>query len=96
MKKKKRQYLIFHKTLSLLYKDGRQKIINLLEESDDDDLKFQTRRWNIVNDQNNGQYGKGDENNHTIKFNTEVIKPNLIDFSDAYFGYRKYCSCRWR
>ena len=61
-----------------------QKIINLLEESDDDDLKFQTRKWNIINDQNNGQYGKGDENDSTIKFNTEVIKTNLIDFSDAY------------
>ena len=61
-----------------------QKIINLLEESDDDDLKFQTRKWNIINDQNNGQYGKGDENDSTIKFNTEVIKPKLIDFSDAY------------
>ena len=31
-----------------------QKIINLLEESDDDDiLKFQTRKWCIINDQNN-------------------------------------------
>ena len=36
-----------------------QKIINLLEESDDDILKFQTRKWYIINDQNNGQYGKG-------------------------------------
>ena len=31
-----------------------QKIINLLEESDGDDLKFQKRKWNIINDQNNG------------------------------------------
>ena len=60
-----------------------QKIINLLEEYDDDNLKFQTRKYHIINDQNNGQYGKGDENDSTIKVNTEVIKPNLIDFSDA-------------
>ena len=61
-----------------------QKIINLLEESDDEVLKFATRKWYIINDQNNGQYGKGDENDSTIKFDTKVIKPNLCDYSDAY------------
>ena len=61
-----------------------QKIINVLEESDDDDLKFQTRKWYINNDQINGQYDKGDENDSTIKFDTAVIKPNLCDYSDAY------------
>ena len=71
-----------------------QKIINLLEESDDDDLKFQTRKWYIISEQNNGQHGKGDENGSTIKFNAEVIKPNLCDYSDACFSYRKYSSCK--
>ena len=61
-----------------------QKIINLLEYCDDDILKFLTKKWYIINDQNNGQYGKGDENDITIKFNTEVIKPNLFDYSDVY------------
>ena len=62
-----------------------QTIINLLEESDDDEiLKFQTRKCYVINDQNNGQYGKGDGNDSTIKFNAEVIKPNLCDYSDAY------------
>ena len=61
-----------------------QKIINLLEDSDDDILKIQTRKWYINNDQNNGQYGKGDENDSAIKFNTEVIKSSLCDYSDAY------------
>ena len=61
-----------------------QKIINILEESDDDILKFATGKWYIINDQNNGIYGKGDENDSTIKLNTEVIKPNLCDYSDAY------------
>ena len=55
-----------------------QKIINLLEYCDDDILKFLTKKWYIINDQNNGQYGKGDENDITIKFNTEVIKPNQM------------------
>ena len=61
-----------------------QKIINLLGESDAAVLKFATRKWYIINDQNNGQYGKGDENDSTIKFDTEVIKPNLCCYSDAY------------
>ena len=62
-----------------------QKIINLLEEnSGNDELKFQTRKWYIINDQNNGQYRKGNENDGTIKFNIEVIKPNLCDYSDVY------------
>ena len=34
-----------------------QKIVNLLEESDDEEVsKFETRKWYIINDQNNGQY----------------------------------------
>ena len=53
-------------------------------ESDNENLKFQTRKWHIISDQKNSQYGKGDENDSTIKFNTEVIKPYLIDFSDEY------------
>ena len=32
-----------------------RKNINLLEESDEDDLKVKTRKWYIINDQNNGQ-----------------------------------------
>ena len=43
-----------------------------------------TRKWCIINDQNNGQYGRGNENDATIKFETKVIKPNLCDYSDAY------------
>ena len=61
-----------------------QKIINLLEESDDQVLKFATRKWYIIIDQSIGQYGIGDENDSTIKFDTKVIKPNLCDYSDAY------------
>ena len=36
------------------------------------------------NDQNNGQYGRGNENDSIIKFETKVIKGNLCDYSDAY------------
>ena len=61
-----------------------QNIINLLNRSDNESSKFATIKWYIINDQNNGQYGNGDENSTTIKFETKVIKANLCDYSDAY------------
>ena len=61
-----------------------QKIVTLLEDFDDDVLRFATRKWYIINDQNNGQYGIGNDNDSTIKFETKVIKPNLCDYSDTY------------
>ena len=54
-----------------------QNIVNLLIYSDNESSKFATRKWYILNDQNNGQCGKEDENGSTIKFKTKVIKPNL-------------------
>ena len=66
-----------------------QKIVNLLNDSDNKSSmelhsKFATRKWYIINDHNNGQYGIGNENDSTIKFETKVIKPNLCDYSDVY------------
>ena len=65
-----------------------QKIVNLLNDSNNDSnngsLKFATRKWYIINDQNNGQYGTGNETSITIKFETKVIKSNLCDYSDTY------------
>ena len=61
-----------------------QKIVNLLNDSNNESLKFATRKWYIFDDQNNGQYGNGNENDSIIKFETKVIKPDLCDYSDAY------------
>ena len=44
-----------------------QKIVNLLNGSDNESAKFATRKWYIFNDQNTGQCGTGDENGITIK-----------------------------
>ena len=51
-----------------------QKIVNLLNGSDNQSSKFATRKWYIINDQDNRQYGEGNENDSTIKFETKVIK----------------------
>ena len=61
-----------------------QKIVNLLSDSDNESSKFATIKWYIINDQTYGQYGRRNENDLTIKFETKVIKPNLCDYSDAY------------
>ena len=61
-----------------------QKIVNLLNDADNESSKVATKKWYIINDQNNGPYDRGNENDLTIKFETKVIKPNLCDYSDAY------------
>ena len=61
-----------------------QKIINLLEQSDDNELKLKTKKWHIINDQINGQYGKGNQSDSAIKFSTETIKSLLVDYSETY------------
>ena len=45
-----------------------QKIGNLLGNADNKSLKFATRKWYLINDQNNTDHGDGDENGTTIKF----------------------------
>ena len=49
-----------------------QKIKNLLQKSEDESLKFATRKWHIISDQNNGQYGAGDQGDTTSKFVTKL------------------------
>ena len=51
-----------------------QKILNLLNGSDNEPSKFSTRKCYIINDQNNGQYGEGGKNSTNIKSETKVIK----------------------
>ena len=45
------------------------------------DLK---QKSGIVNDHNNGNYNQGDDVHSIVKFNTEIVKPFLCDYSDAY------------
>ena len=61
-----------------------QKIANLLGSDDSESSKFATRKWYVINDQNNTNYGERNEDGTTVKFETQVIKSNLCDYSDAY------------
>ena len=61
-----------------------QKIANLLGDADTESSKFATRKWYIINDQNNTNCGDGNEDSTTTKFETKVIQSNFSDYSDAY------------
>ena len=66
------------------YEMETQKIVNLLGDANNESSKFATRKWYVINDQNNTDYGEGNEDSTTVKFETKVIKSNLCDYSDAY------------
>ena len=51
--------------------------MNLLADADNEFSKFSTRKWYAIHDQNNTEYGEGDENDSSIKFETKVIKSSL-------------------
>ena len=65
-----------------------QKIINLLDKIDTDSKHFATKKWYIINDENNTNYGvskdTGADNPDTIKYDTRVLKPNLCGYAEAY------------
>ena len=58
-----------------------QKIINLLNDSSNEESKFATKKWYVIDSQTTkGKYKQGD----TIKFETETIKSSLCNYSDAF------------
>ena len=65
-----------------------QKIINLLDKIDTDSKHFATKKWYIINDENNTNYGvnkdTGANNPDTIKYDIRVLKPNLCDYTETY------------
>ena len=65
-----------------------QKVVNLLDKIDTNSKHFATKKWHIINDENNTNYGvnkdTGAENPDTIKYDTRVLKPNLCDYAEAY------------
>ena len=58
-----------------------QKIINLLNNSSNEESKLATKKWYVIDSQTTkGNYKQGD----TIKPETETIKSSLCDYSDAF------------
>ena len=57
-----------------------QKIINLLNGSDNEDSKFATKKCYVINDESKGNHSQ----ENVIKFLTESIESSLCDYSHAY------------
>ena len=57
-----------------------QKIVNLLNGSDNENSKFATKEWYIIDSESNGNYW----HHNPIKFLTKSIESSLLDYSDAY------------
>ena len=57
-----------------------QKIINLLNGSDNENSKFATKKWYIIDSESKGNYSP----KNPIKFLTKSIETSLCDYSDAY------------
>ena len=60
-----------------------QKIINLLDSTQNEPSKSRTRNWVEVNDQSRGTYNASNQ----IKFKTSMIKSNLCNYNDAYIPF---------
>ena len=56
------------------------KIVNLLNGSDNENSRFATNNWYIIDSESNGNYSQNDE----INFLTRLIESSLCDYSDAY------------
>ena len=57
-----------------------QKIVNLLNGTDNVNLKFATKKWYIIDSESNSNYSQNDE----IRFLTRLIESSLCDYSDVY------------
>ena len=57
-----------------------QKIVNLLNDSDNENSKFATKKWYVIDSESKGNYS----HENPIKFLTSSLESSLCDYSDAY------------
>ena len=57
-----------------------QKIVNLLNGSDNENSKFATKKWYVIDSESKGNYS----HENPIKFLTSSLESSLCDYSDAY------------
>ena len=77
-----------------------QKIINLLNNTQNEPSKFRIKNWFKINDESRGAYAYSSD----IKFKTSMIRLNWCDCSDAYIHVKatitvpkhssSKCSCK--
>ena len=57
-----------------------QKIVNLLNGSDNENSKFAIKKWYLIDNESKGNYS----HKNPINFLTKSIESSLCDYSDAY------------
>ena len=57
-----------------------QKIVNLLNSTNNENSKFATKKWYIIDSESKGNYS----HENPIKFLTSSLESSLCDYSDAY------------
>ena len=57
-----------------------QKIVNLLNNTENEYSKFATKKWYIIDSESEGNYSR----DNPIKFLTSSLESSLCDYSDAY------------
>ena len=57
-----------------------QKILNLLNDSDNESSKFATKKWYVIDSESKVNYSHP----YPIKFSTKSIKSSLCDYSNTY------------
>ena len=74
-----------------------QKIMNLLDNTQNQPSKFRTRNCVEINDESQAAYNNNNNNNNSnnnneinnnIKYKMSMIRTNLCDFSDAYLLFK--------
>ena len=58
----------------------KQKIINLLNNSENEYSKFMTKKWYVIDSESKGNYS----HENLIKFLTNSLESSICDYSDAY------------
>ena len=56
------------------------KIVNLLNDSENEYSKFATRKWYVIDSESKGVYSR----ENPIKFWTSSLKSSLYDYSNVY------------
>ena len=57
-----------------------QRIVNLLNDSNNENSKFATKKWYIIDNESKGNYS----HHNPIEFLTKSIESSICDYSDAY------------
>ena len=69
-----------------------QKIVNLLNGSDNENSKFTTKKWYVIDSVSKGNYS----HENPIRFFTNSLESSFCDYSDAYLLFTRNIAVKRR